>query len=635
MTRVSDRAEFAAAVAEGGALPFLALALMRAPQADALLARTSELLGGRPWGVGVLGFVPAELRAEQLEVVRAHRPPFALIAGGRPDQARELEADGITTYLHVPSPGLLKLYLAQGARRFVFEGRECGGHVGPRTSFVLWDTMMRVLLEELPREDSDCHVLFAGGIHDARSAAMVAASRGRSQRARSPRRRPARDGLPVHARGHRGRSDHAPVPGGGDRGQRHGPARERSGPRHPLPGLALRRALRERPPRPAGRGGRRRGAARPPRGAEHRPSADRGEGGRSGLRRLRGAGRRARRGSPLGPVGAGHVHDRAGRGDAQRGDERRRPAPRPRRWEQRAARHPPGTRPRARATGAAAGGHRDHRPWLHPPRGSRREHLLGEHPRRGGRHHRDPPGALGLAPYVRRRPGGPRQGQLTLGRVHRSGPARADGARLAAAVAGIDRALPAARAAVRPVRARRRRLRDTSVRPGTHVGDPRGRRRRGGHGGRLHGPFGDPVAARRRPARAPGGDLRPPPRVDRGQLRRPADERGRRTDRQPARLRRYQLHGRRGVCLLPECDRPGRPRAADRDQRHGARRRGRRDPEPVRLPLLRQDPRPLPLRALPPVRRRRRRDRDQRGLRDAWCSSGSPTPSATATASTP
>jgi acyl transferase domain-containing protein/NAD(P)H-dependent flavin oxidoreductase YrpB (nitropropane dioxygenase family) len=176
MTRVSDCAELAAAVAGGGALPFLALALMRGPDADVLLARTAELLGERPWGVGVLGFVPQELRAEQLAVVRKHRPPFALIAGGRPDQARELEAEGIATYLHVPSPQLLRLYLRDGARRFVFEGRECGGHVGPRTSFVLWDTMMRVLLEELPQDASDCQVLLAGGIHDARSAAMAAAT---------------------------------------------------------------------------------------------------------------------------------------------------------------------------------------------------------------------------------------------------------------------------------------------------------------------------------------------------------------------------------------------------------------------------------------------------------------------------
>ncbi|HET8979436.1 MAG TPA: SDR family NAD(P)-dependent oxidoreductase [Solirubrobacteraceae bacterium] len=175
MTRVSDRAEFAAAVAGAGALPFLALALMRAPEADELLGRTAQLLGDRPWGVGVLGFVPPELRAEQLEVVRAHRPPFALIAGGRPDQATALERDGISAYLHVPSPGLLRLYLADGARRFVFEGRECGGHVGPRASFVLWDEMLDVLLTELPPGDAGCHVLFAGGIHDARSAAMVAA----------------------------------------------------------------------------------------------------------------------------------------------------------------------------------------------------------------------------------------------------------------------------------------------------------------------------------------------------------------------------------------------------------------------------------------------------------------------------
>src|SRR5215218_210777 len=171
MTRVSDRAEFAAAVAHAGALPLLALALMRGDESAALLERTAELLGDQPWGVGILGFVPPELRAEQLEAIRAHTPPFALIAGGRPDQARELETVGIATYLHVPSPGLLRLYLDDGARRFVFEGRECGGHVGPRTSFVLWDTMIRELLERMPAgaDASEYHVLFAGGVHDARS----------------------------------------------------------------------------------------------------------------------------------------------------------------------------------------------------------------------------------------------------------------------------------------------------------------------------------------------------------------------------------------------------------------------------------------------------------------------------------
>ncbi len=173
MTRVSDRAAFALAVAQAGGLPFLALSLSRGEEVRRLLEETRAQLGGRPFGVGILGFVPPELRAEQLRVVEELRPKVALIAGGRPDQARSLEELGIETYLHVPSPALLDLFLADGARRFVFEGRECGGHVGPRSSLLLWEQAVERLLshpapEELP-------VFFAGGIHDARSAAMVAA----------------------------------------------------------------------------------------------------------------------------------------------------------------------------------------------------------------------------------------------------------------------------------------------------------------------------------------------------------------------------------------------------------------------------------------------------------------------------
>ena len=181
MTRVSDTATFAESVAANGALPFLALALLRREETEKLLRETSERLAGRPWGAGILGFAPPAIRAEQTNAIRAIRPPFVLIAGGRPDQARELEKEGIPTYLHVPSPGLLSLFLRDGARRFVFEGRECGGHVGPRSSFVLWETMCGLLLDQLSSAGSgavkaeELHILFAGGIHDALSAAMVAA----------------------------------------------------------------------------------------------------------------------------------------------------------------------------------------------------------------------------------------------------------------------------------------------------------------------------------------------------------------------------------------------------------------------------------------------------------------------------
>ncbi len=198
MTRVSDTAEFANAVSQAGGLPLLALALMRGAQVGELLQKTKALLDKRSWGIGILGFVPQAVREEQLREVLKVKPPFALIAGGRPDQAAKLEAEGIATYIHVPVPALLKMFLEQGAKRFVLEGRECGGHVGPLSSFLLWESAISTLLESVPTPlgkegnatpphppltkggtltgtPSDIHILFAGGIHDALSAAMVSA----------------------------------------------------------------------------------------------------------------------------------------------------------------------------------------------------------------------------------------------------------------------------------------------------------------------------------------------------------------------------------------------------------------------------------------------------------------------------
>ncbi|NKI42682.1 type I polyketide synthase [Streptomyces physcomitrii] len=180
MTRVSDEPAFAAKVAAEGALPFLALALADAERTRSMLERTREAIGpGTSWGVGILGFADEQIKEAQLAVVRELKPSHAIIAGGRPAQAAALEAEGISAFLHVPSPGLLRQFLAAGARKFIFEGAECGGHIGPRNSFPLWEAQTEVLTEFLDQAGEsaarELTVLFAGGIHDARSAAMAAA----------------------------------------------------------------------------------------------------------------------------------------------------------------------------------------------------------------------------------------------------------------------------------------------------------------------------------------------------------------------------------------------------------------------------------------------------------------------------
>lgn len=171
MTRVSDVAPFANAVSEAGALSFIALSLLKGSSAKNLIEETKRLAGDKTWGVGILGFAPQELRDEQQEYILEAKPPVLLIAGGRPSQAKPFEKAGIKTFLHVPSAALLDLFLKEGAKRFIFEGRECGGHVGPLSSMVLWEKQVeRLLKEENPESIS---IFFAGGIHDAFSTAFI------------------------------------------------------------------------------------------------------------------------------------------------------------------------------------------------------------------------------------------------------------------------------------------------------------------------------------------------------------------------------------------------------------------------------------------------------------------------------
>src|SRR3546814_12030850 len=96
-----------------------------------MLEQTRDRIGDRPWGVGMLGFIPHSLREEQCAEIWKCAPPFALIAGRRPAQAPELETRAINTYIHAPPPALLQMYHEPGPRRLVLEGRKCGRPTGP------------------------------------------------------------------------------------------------------------------------------------------------------------------------------------------------------------------------------------------------------------------------------------------------------------------------------------------------------------------------------------------------------------------------------------------------------------------------------------------------------------------------
>ncbi len=171
MARVSDVPEFAKNIADSGALPFVALSLARGEAAQKLLNETKEQLGSKTWGVGMLGFVPAPLREEQTKYILDAKPPVVLIAGGRPSLAKPFVKEGIKVFLHVPSPALLDMFLKEKSGNFIFEGRESGGHIGPLSSFVLWERQINRLLKE--EELSSFNLFFAGGIHDAFSSAFI------------------------------------------------------------------------------------------------------------------------------------------------------------------------------------------------------------------------------------------------------------------------------------------------------------------------------------------------------------------------------------------------------------------------------------------------------------------------------
>ncbi|MGD9188447.1 MAG: beta-ketoacyl synthase N-terminal-like domain-containing protein, partial [Desulfobacteraceae bacterium] len=175
MTHVSDSPDFLARVAEKGAVPFAALALSKGEKLEALMRETQTKVGGKPWGVGILGFASKALQEEQIALVKKYRPDIAIVAGGRPSHYQTLQRIGVVPFLHIPVASMIPTFFKEGVRHFIFEGRGCGGHIGPINSYTLWQSAL-IAFQQLAAQGedlSDVRIAFAGGIYDALSAAMT------------------------------------------------------------------------------------------------------------------------------------------------------------------------------------------------------------------------------------------------------------------------------------------------------------------------------------------------------------------------------------------------------------------------------------------------------------------------------
>jgi malonyl CoA-acyl carrier protein transacylase len=172
MSSITDSPAFAAAIADSGGLPTLALGLMDAQTLDNRLGRLPEIMGGRPYAVNVISLAENPFRETQLAWIKQHRPRFVWIAGGDLSPIKDLLQCGIGVVYIAPDEALLKLALEAGVRYVVCEGYEAGGHVGQHSTLSL--AQMAVdLKRRQPALFQGCRFILAGGIFNRETALMA------------------------------------------------------------------------------------------------------------------------------------------------------------------------------------------------------------------------------------------------------------------------------------------------------------------------------------------------------------------------------------------------------------------------------------------------------------------------------
>ena len=173
MSWITDSPEFAAKVAEAGALPTLAMGMMGPELLQRKFSRISEILDKKPYAVNIIMLPENPCRQEQLAWILKHRPRFAVIAAGEPAQGKLLLATGIDAVYIAPTEDLMQLALETGYRHIICEGCESGGHIGSHSTLTLAQLAID-LKNRRPDLFTGRTLILAGGICNRETACMAA-----------------------------------------------------------------------------------------------------------------------------------------------------------------------------------------------------------------------------------------------------------------------------------------------------------------------------------------------------------------------------------------------------------------------------------------------------------------------------
>jgi malonyl CoA-acyl carrier protein transacylase len=176
MANISDQLPFAVKIAENGALPILALGGLLENEASSLL---SEAKAGRlsemSYGSGIIGLEVVKSRREKhLQSISKFGPKITLIAAGSVDLGVKVKNFGNTILIHTPALSMFKDALKKHLDFIILEGSECGGHFGKLSSFILWESILEYLYTNKKEIKEKVNLIFAGGIINEISTAMLA-----------------------------------------------------------------------------------------------------------------------------------------------------------------------------------------------------------------------------------------------------------------------------------------------------------------------------------------------------------------------------------------------------------------------------------------------------------------------------